>query len=184
MRRLIVAMLLFAAQVAAGQATDSEALALLLRDTARESAMHAAGTPVRLDVLPSSAPLLVTQVFAEELLARGGDVRSGDTDAERTLSVEIRDMHSSTAPSTKTSYFRKTQATVAVMLSDSREHRITWSREFELARTDTLDGTPPYERRDWLDDDTSWWDDVLAPALITVTAGIIVLLLFTVRGSS
>lgn len=164
--------------------TDAEALSLLLRDAAREAAMRVTHASVLLDIRPLEAPPVVMQVFAEEQLARGRSVRTGGEGAEEVLTVEVRDMYSVTAPGENSAYFRETHATLGLMLRSSGDARITWSQERALVRTDTLQGEAPYEQRSWLATETSWWDALLAPALVTLTAGVIVLLLFTVRGSS
>ncbi len=170
--------------LAAQQVTDAEALSRLLREAAREAAMRVTHSSVLLDVRPIEAPPVVTQVFAEEQLARGHTVRTDGARADEVLTVEVRDMHSVTAPAENSSYFRETHVTLGLMLRSSSDARITWSEERALSRTDTLKGTAPYDERSWLASATSWWDAVLAPALVTLTAGVIVLLLFTVRGSS
>ncbi len=182
---VVIAVLCLGSVSAAAQGvTDAEALALLLRDAAREAAMRGTHDSVLLDVLPPEAPPVVTQVFAEEQLARGRRVLTAGESAEDVLTVEVRDMHSSTAPGENSSYFRFTHATLGILLRDRSSTRITWSQELALTRTDTLDGEAPYDTRSWLAEGTSWWDAALAPVLITLTAGVIVLLLFTVRGSS
>jgi hypothetical protein len=168
----------------AQQVTDAEAMALLLREPAKEAAMRVTGDAVELRVLPEDAPVAVTQIFAEEQLRRGRTVRSAGGEAPEHLTVEIWDMYSSTAPGENSTYFRSTHVTLGVLLTDDRDARISWSQEFVLSRTDTLTGTPSYEEKSWLEEETSWWDALVAPALVTVTAGVIVLLLFTVRGSS
>ena len=174
----------FALPLMAQQVTDAEAIALLLREPAKEAAMRVTGDAVVLKVLPEDAPVAVTQIFAEEQLGRGRTVRSADGQAAEHLTIEVRDMYSSTAPGTNSSYFRSTHVTLGVLLTDDRDARISWSQELVLSRIDTLTGTPSYQERSWLEEETSWWDALVAPALVTLTAGVIVLLLFTVRGSS
>ncbi|MCB2204981.1 hypothetical protein KQI65_09550 [bacterium] len=184
MRFLLISLCILVFPAAAQQVTDTEALALMLRDAARESAMRTGGSSVQLQFVPETLPPVVQQVFAEEQLARGKRVLTAQADADAMLTVEVRDMYSSTAPGPNSSYFRQMHATLGMQLRDLRASEITWSKELALSRRDTLDGAPSYETRDWLEQDTSWWDALLAPALITLTAGVIVLLLFTVRGSS
>jgi hypothetical protein len=187
MKRLlpgIAAVIVLLQPLSAQQVTDAEALSLLLREAAREAAMRVTHSSVLLDVRPIEAPPVVTQVFAEEQLARGRSVRTDGARADEVLTVDVRDMHSVTAPGENSSYFRETHATLGLMLRSGSDASITWSEERTLSRTDTLDGVAPYEQRSWLASGTSWWDAVLAPALVTLTAGVIVLLLFTVRGSS
>ena len=178
------ALLLFAAGALQGQSTDAEAMAELLRTAAKESVPHCRGRQVGL-LLPSEGlSPMVEQVFAEELFAAGRSVLTVEEGSESVLRLDVRDMHSSTAQSTNSSYFRKMELTLGVLVEETAGGRLLWSREFTLSRTDTLDGTAPYAERSWLDESPSWWESFYQPALLTLTAGVIALLLFTVRGSS
>lgn len=183
-RRFIAACMLMLPAAAGAQApTDAEAVALLLRPVAEEAAARVQQPGVLLRVLPDGAPVTVTQVFAEELQERGRRVYFTEAGAEAVLTVDVRDMHSSTASSGNSSYFRTMDVTLGVLLQDTGEGQITWSREFQRSRTDTLDGEAPYAQRNLLGEQPSFWDGLFEPLLVTASAVVIAILLFTVRGS-
>ena len=167
----------------AQQVTDAEALTDMLRPAAAEAAARAQAGTVRLTVLPAHAPVLVTQIFSEELQKRDRRVFFREEQAASSLTVDIREMYSSAVSSGKSSYFRKMNVTLGILLKDHEAGQVSWSREFQLARTDTLDGDAPYTQRSWLEDDTSFWDGLFEPLLVTASAVVIAILLFTVRGS-
>lgn len=167
--------------------SEAEAIALLLRPVAEESAVAAASScgagPLLLRVLPADAAPVLTQVFAEELLTRGIAVRTAGEGVECTLTVEARALRSSTVSSGNSSYLRKIETVLGLHL-ERRDGSVPFSREARLEREDTLAGDPPYDRRSHLREEPSWWRSWIEPALVTVTAVVVVVLLFTVRGSS
>lgn len=73
--------------------------------------------------------------------------------------------------------------TLGILLRDHDAGQLSWSREFQLARSDTLDGDAPYAQHSWLEDNGSFRDGLLEPLLVTAGAVVIAILLFTVRGS-
>ncbi len=176
-------LLVFPVFLNAQQVTDTEALASLLRPVAAESAARISGETVYLTVLPEHAPVLVTQIFSEELQKRDRQVFFRETETASALTVDVREMDSYAVSSGKSSYFRNINATLGILLRDREAGQVSWSREFQLARTDTLDGDAPYVRRSWLEEDSSFWDDLFEPLLVTASAVVIAILLFTVRGS-
>jgi hypothetical protein len=140
---------------------------------------------------------VLRQVFSEELIKRGIAVRTSVDGAQAgdpahgtigqgtrcRLTVEVRGMCSSAVSSGNSSYFRKIEATLGLLLEE-HDGTVAYSRERLLERSDTLAGDAPYSARSYLEDGTSWWDGLLEPALVTATAVVIAILLFTVRGSS
>ena len=183
--RLGAALLLLSGTIEVqAQSTDAEAMSALLREAAKESVQHCRGRRVALILTPEKIPPMDEQVFAEELQEAGHTVLTTESGSENILRLDVRDMNSSTAQSTKSSYFRKMELSLGILIEDVRAQQLIWSREYTLSRTDTLDGTPSYAERSWLEDAPSWWDSFYQPALVTLTAGVIALLLFTVRGSS
>ncbi|MBN1447495.1 MAG: hypothetical protein JXA28_06160 [Bacteroidetes bacterium] len=182
-RLMLIYLLGFPIGLAAQAPADAEAMSMLLRDAAAEAASRVTQESVLLRVLPDDGPVLVTQVFAEELQERSHRVVIGDAEAGSILTVEIREMYSSTASSGKSSYFRMMHATLGILLEDRTRNAVTWSREMQLSRTDTLDGVAPYTQRFWLAERPSFWSRLLEPLLVTVSVFVIALLLFTVRGS-
>lgn len=174
------------ARAAADAPTDQEALALLLREAAQDAAAAAAACgsgPVLLRITPEHAPPLLRQIFAEELMLRGIGVRTAAGGERCRLTVEARGMRSSAVSMGNSSYLRKIMATLGILLEEG-EGNVVYSRERLLARSDTLQGEAPYSDHSYLDEDTSWWDALLEPALATATAVVIAVLLYTVRGSS
>ena len=170
--------------------TEAQALTLLLREAAAEAAAEAVAAaagcgagPVLLRVFPEHAPLALRQVFAEELMARGVAVRTAGETSACVMNVEARGMISSTVSSGNSSYFRKIEATIGILLEEGNG-TVVYSRERQLARVDTLAGESPGGTRSLLDETPSWWESWLEPALVTATAAVIAVLLFTVRGSS
>jgi hypothetical protein len=166
--------------------TEQEALALLLREAARDVAAAAAACgsgPVLLLVMPENAPPVLRQVLAEELMQRGIGVRTTAGDERCRLTVEARGMRSSAVSMGNSSYLRKIVATLGFFLEQG-DGNVVYSQERLLERSDTLRGEAPYSDYSYLDEDSSWWDALLEPALATATAIVIAVLLFTVRGSS
>lgn len=173
--------------VGAGAPTDAEAISMLLRSAAEDAAIAASSScgsgPLFLRVLPEDAPPALTQVFAEELMQRGIAVRTAGEAESCRLTVEARALRSSTVSSGNSSYLRKIESTLGLTL-EQRDGTVAYARERQLVRSDTLSGTPPYAERSYLHEERSWWESLIEPALVTVTAVVIVVLLFTVRGSS
>lgn len=167
--------------------TEAEAIALLLRSVAEESAVAVASScgaePLLLRVLPEDVAPVVTQVFAEEMIKRGIAVRTTGEGSEHTLTVDVRALRSSTVSSGNSAYLRKIQTVLGLHL-ELRDGSVPFSREVRREREDTLAGDPPYDRRNHLREKSSWWQSWIEPALVTVTAVVVVVLLFTVRGSS
>ena len=175
-----------AAQVFSDAPTEQEALALLLREAAQDAAAAAVACgsgPVLLRISPEHAPPVLRQVLAEELMQRGIGVRTTEGGERCRLMVEVRGMRSSAVSMGNSSYLRKIVATLGIFLEEG-EGNVVYSRERLLTRSDTLPGVVPYSDHSYLDEDSSWWDALLEPALVTATAIVIAVLLFTVRGSS
>ncbi|MBR9975866.1 MAG: hypothetical protein KFF77_09825 [Bacteroidetes bacterium] len=167
--------------------TEAEAIALLIRSVAEESAIAVASScgaePLLLRVLPEDVAPVVTQVFAEEMIKRGIAVRTTGEGAEHTLTVEVRALRSSTVSSGNSAYLRKIETVLGLHL-ERRDGSVPFSHEVRREREDALAGDPPYDRRNHLREKSSWWQSWIEPALVTVTAVVVVVLLFTVRGSS
>ena len=166
---------------------EAEAVALLLRGMAEETAAEAASAcgagPLLLRVLPDDALPTARQVFAEELMERGVSVRTAGGQSACVLTVEIRALRSSTVSSGNSSYLRKIESVVGLLL-EQPDGAVVLSRERRRERSDTLAGDAPYDERSYLPGEVSWWQSWIEPALVTVTAAVVVVLLFTVRGSS
>ncbi|MBE0643143.1 MAG: hypothetical protein IH600_03600 [Bacteroidetes bacterium] len=190
MRKMVysaVALLICAAPAALraqGDAlSDQEALVLVLQALARETAAACPAGPVLLRITPDGASVVLRQVFAEALMDRGLAVQTTGDGEQCRMEVDARGMYSSTVSAGNSSYLRKTVATLGILIEE-RSGKTAYARERTLERSDTLQGEAPFEFHSYLDDATSWWDGLLEPLLVTVTAVVIVVLLFTVRGSS
>lgn len=162
---------------------EQEAVLLLLRELAQESAAACSAGPVLLSITPAGAPPVLQQVFAEALMDRSIAVQTSGGGEQCRLSVDARGMHSSTVSTGNSSYLRKTVVTLGLMVEE-RSGKVLYSRERSVTRSDTLQGEAPFTYHSHLDESTSWWDGLLEPVLVTLTAVVIVVLLFTVRGSS
>ncbi|MFA6233521.1 MAG: hypothetical protein WC824_04940 [Bacteroidota bacterium] len=162
---------------------EQTALLLLLREAAQEAAAACPAGPVLLDISPTRTPPILRQVFAEALMDRGLAVQTSGDGEQCRLSVDARGMYSSTVSTGNSSYLRKTIVTLGLLVEE-RSGKVAFARERTLARSDTLQGEAPFAYHSYLDDSTSWWDGLLEPLLVTVTAVVIMVLLFTVRGSS
>ncbi len=163
--------------------TEQAALAQLLREAAREAAAACPSGPVLLRILPEHAPPVLRQVFAEALMDRGLMVQTAGDGEQCRLTVEARGMYASAVSAANSSYLRKIVVTLG-LLAEETGGRVTFARERTLERSDTLPGEAPFDHHSYLDDDTSWWDSLAEPLLVSVTAAVIAVLLFTVRGSS
>jgi hypothetical protein len=191
MRRMMLCRTLFLAALCmlpiAGRAqtlSEERALAELLREAARESALRVHGASVTLGMTPESLPVLVTQVFVEELQRRGIAVRTGSASQSDHMHVDMREMNFSTVSSENSSYLRTLTAVFGVLVHSKSEDVHRWSKEFTLQRIDTLARRPARSGHDWLEASSDPWTTVLEPALIVLAGAVILVLLFTVRGSS
>jgi hypothetical protein len=176
--------MLFPFSVPAQHISADAAAALLLRDAARESATQGSSSSVTLRITPEDAPVLVTQVFAEELRNRGLSVLTAPATGADLLHVDVREMRFSTAPGPNSSYLRSLSTVLAVLISSESEQTHRWSKEFTLTRNDTLSHHPSEMERDFLRSGPGFWSSVLEPAMVIVAGAVILILLFTVRGSS
>jgi len=176
--------LLWALPSQAQEISADAAMSALLREAAREAASHIEASAVVLEILPDHAPVLVTQIFAEELQQRGLAVRTTSADGADLLRLDIREMRFSTVPGLKSSYLRTTTAVVGALVSNTTDGVHRWSKEFTLSRSDTLRLEPARSDRDWLEDGPGFWSSVFEPTLVVLTGVVILVLLFTVRGSS
>jgi hypothetical protein len=184
-RTLFAAVVLLLPLTVLAQDTAADvSVAAMLRDAARESAAQASSPSVTLRVTPDHAPVLVTQIFAEELRNRGLSVLTAPAAGADLLHVDVREMRFSTAPGPNSSYLRSLSTVLAVLISSESEQTHRWSKEFTLTRSDTLSRRPSETERDYLGSGPGFWSSVLEPAMIIVAGAVILILLFTVRGSS
>lgn len=165
------------------QQRDEMRMTDLLRPAAAEVAAQVAAQTAVLRIDPADAPALLTQVFAEELHKRGLQVRTAPAPEADEVEISVGEMYSSTAPGPNSSYLRNSALVFTAMVRGS-ESTIRWSREYRLQASDSTEFAPEPSTRDWLRDGGSWIDTVLEPAVVVVAAAIILVLLFTVRGSS
>ncbi len=163
--------------------SDLGAISELVRRAAAETAIHAAGSRVYLDIQPYDTHPVIPQIFAEELHALGLAVQTAPVEGAGRVTVDMREMLAYTVLLDNSSYLRKVRLRLGAVIVAPGGETVTWSREFELATVDTLAGEPVYEHRDFLQDEKTWLEDILTPLAITATAVVILILLFTVRGS-
>ncbi|MDH7515193.1 MAG: hypothetical protein QHI48_04885 [Bacteroidota bacterium] len=174
---------------AAGQGTpgasDETALADLLRRAARESALRTEGIPVHLRITPETVHPMVWQVFSEELTQRGATVYTGRQGAARMrLTVDVRELRISAVPHRDSSYLRTSVAVLGVFGTDETDGAVRWSKEYRYAETDTVAGVLVCREKDFRTTDApDLWDAVFGPIIAVAAAVVIVVLLFTVRGS-
>ena len=164
--------------------SDETALAGLIREAARETAAKAAPGETELRVLPEEIHPMPRQIFAEELAARNIAARGQSPNTAARITVDVREMNSSTDPLGKSSYLRTVSLSLGVMIEDRVTGAVAWSKSFDLQHADTLSGSPEYEYRDFRNTEPDTWvDSVLLPVLTAGAALVVVVLLFTVRGS-
>jgi len=166
-----------------GPVSEQQAIVQVLREIAAETASACPSGPVLLQITPGEAPVVLRQVFSEALMDRGLPVQTTGDGEQCRVHVDAREMYSSAVSAGNSSYLRKTVATLGILVEE-RSGKLAYSRERTAERSDTLQGEAPFAYHSYLDDETSWWDGLLEPVLVTVTAAVIVVLLFTVRGSS
>lgn len=163
--------------------SDESAVAVLVRQAARESAEKLTGA-VELRFIPEDTHPVVRQIFAEEFSARGFGVTLGTGVGAYRATVDVRELEASAVSSNNSFYFRTIRARLGVLLENTAQPGAVYAKEFLLSRRDTLDGTAPYARKDFrAEAPPSWLESILEPVVITATAAVIVILLFTVRGS-
>jgi hypothetical protein len=162
--------------------TEESVCAVLLRDAARETAAHVDAASVQMLTFPADTHPMVVQIFSEELSRRNISVSA---EARSGLSLDLREMNFSTVRLDNSSYLRNASVSLGVVIGDRGAGSIRWSKEFRFAQRDTLDGVPAYQTKDLRESDRhSWLEAFAIPAITTAAAIIIVILLFTVRGSS
>jgi len=166
-------------------AQDEERVVVrLLREAAVETASFVREGSVRLTVVPDDAHPIVAQVFSEELMNRQHGIVTGSAKADNVLTIDVRGINSSTALLDNSSYLRTVSVQAGVVVEWTKADTILWSREYTFQRTDTLQGIPPYERKEFTAaEKDSVLDSVLAPVAAGAAAIVIVVLLFTIRGS-
>jgi hypothetical protein len=164
--------------------TDERVLADLLREAARASAVQVHAGATALLFVPEEGHPMPLQIFAEEFSARNIGLVGRTAQARSRTTVDVRAMNSSTVPLANSSYLRTVRLSLGVVIEDVQTGSVAWSKSFDLQRTDTLAGAPAYELRDFREgEDDSWVDSVLLPVLTAAAALVVVVLLFTVRGS-
>lgn len=187
MRRLALTFVLFAGltgTLSAQERTEEQRLAEMLREAATECTNRLPNGSVRLTIAPENTRPMVAQIFSEELSGANRSVRMGAEPADLHLALDVRAMNSYTVSHGNSSYLRTVSLDLGVLAGAAREDSVLFSKEYTLTRTDTLSGEPVYEERDLRPaDDSSWTDAILTPVIATAAAVIIVVLLFTVRGS-
>lgn len=156
----------------------------LLREAAHETSLFLKDGSVNLKVHPESTHPMVRQIFTEAFMNKGLGVLSGGEYSDYSVTLDVRGMNSSTALHQKSSYFRTVSILVGVLAHDNRKDSVLWSKEYKLSKKDTFEGEPQYEYKDLsIVQEDSWLDSVLTPVVATAAAIIIIVLLFTVRGS-
>ena len=180
----ILAGLLWGVPLFAQELSEDATMAAVLREAAQEVAARVSTPEVMLEIVPDHAPVLVTQVFAEELQRRGRIVRTEPAAGADRLWLDIREMRFSTVPGRNSSYLRTTTAVLGVLVSNEAEGMHSISKEYSLSRCDTLKLEPARSERDWLGEGPGFWSSVVEPSLVILTGVVILVLLFTVRGSS
>lgn len=163
--------------------SDDAQLVDLLRRAARETARQVHASPV-LKLIPKDAPVMITQVFSEELAERGHRMFLDEGKSQTKLILHARALNSSTAALPNSSYLRTSSMDIGVHIEDQAGGAVLWSKTFTQSLTDTIPGNPPYSFRDYLAPaSSSFWEDWIVPIVSGVAAIIIVVLLFTVRES-
>ena len=164
--------------------SDEVTLGNLLRSAARETASKLAARPVLLRITPADAHPLVRQIFAEEAMSAGSAVFMEEGQTNANLTVDVRGMRMSAVSLNNSSYLRNLSVTIGVFADDRRSGAVLWSKEYRFSRADTVRGIVLPESRELRDDASPGWiESLLTPILMTATTIVIVILLFSVRGS-
>jgi len=164
--------------------SDEAALASLVRRAASESAALVDAPEVCVSLHPAGVHPMVLQIFTEELGRRGAVVGTHETSSCKRISIDVRELKISTSSLTDSSYFRSSVASIGVLGIDNPAGTVILSREFQLSRNDTINGAPRTVDTDFRHSgQPGFLDAVLAPLVAVAAAVVIVVLLFTVRGS-
>jgi hypothetical protein len=164
--------------------TDEGTFASMLGQPAEECAQKIASGEISLAIKPETTPVTILQVFSEKLLQRGIHVSTGPSTAPITMNIDVREMNSSTVLRDNSSYLRHASIRMGVLVRNTQTGAVLWSKEYSLSQSDTLQGIPSYRETNHLVPETeSWWETYATPVLASVAALVIVVLLFTVRGS-
>ncbi len=161
--------------------SDRVRVAALLREAASATAPKIVSGRVVIATRPVDAPPSVLQVFTEEF-QRSGIAVYAENDSADKVTIDIREMNSSTVSLANSSYLRRISVQLGVLVQSRTGREPYWSKSFPLSVVDTLSTEP--DDIDYLEDESgSIWDSVLIPAAVSAATVVIAVLLFTVRGS-
>jgi hypothetical protein len=168
----------------AQQTTDEGVFPAMMQQPAQECAEKVPPGDLFLNINPVQAPICILQVFSEKLGQRGVHVSTGGGSIPLEMDIDVREMNSSTALCGISSYLRHSSMRMGVIVRNKQSGVVLWSKEYPLTLTDTLSGVPEYrERNHLIPEKESWWESLATPVLLSAAALVIVVLLFTIRGS-
>ncbi len=181
---LIAAAMLCAHTLAAQQADPPGGRNGFIREVAAEAARHIPEPRVALIVAGEEKAPFVAQIFSEVLLAAGKQVLTrGDAGASR-LRIETAESEKYTASQSDSLYLRNWSVRLGLTVESGDGARVLWAREFERSFADTVrKAERNTERAQGGGRDEGWFSALLEPLLVAATTAVIVILLFTVRGS-
>jgi hypothetical protein len=157
---------------------------MFIRSMALDAARRLNGSRVALSVAGERPVPFVAQIFSEALLGAGKAVLTREEPGADRLRVEAAESGKYTVLQRDSLYLHTIELRIGATAESGETGRVLWSRAEERIFTDTLRSAdlarelPPEGGRG-----AGFFSSVLEPLLVAATAAVIVILLFTVRGS-
>jgi len=178
-------MILILASAAGGQSKSDESLVVeVLRGVATEAAAHLDAGSVELRFNPEDVHLTVRQVFAAVLSERNIRIYTEPRPAADLFFVDVRRLTVAKAPAGENMTRRELRWDIGISIESRVKKMILWSRSFTGSTVDSLNGVVETGIQDFrTEENEPFWLALLEPLLVATAAVIVVVLLFTVRGS-
>lgn len=177
---VILALIAATAATAQTDEPDSALLNALYRDAADSTIARLSSQSILLVISPSHGAQRLHDVFRDRCAALGRAVVTDARMASECVTLRLSDCERITASSGDSSYLARASMSLVVTVETLPDRHTTWSHTFRLSRTDTI-GTAHGERDAASAD---FIDDIVAPVVASIAALAIVIVFFTVRGSS
>lgn len=181
---LIPAALFCAGSLAAQPSDLPRERNMFIREVAAEAARRTTDARIFLTVAGEREAPFVAQIFSEVLLAAGKRVLTREEAGAGRLRVEVMESDKYTASQRDSLYLRTKYMRLGLTAESGDSARVLWAREFERSFADTVRrGEMNAERATGGGREEGFFSALLEPLLVAATATVIVILLFTVRGS-
>lgn len=159
-------------------------LTRFIRNAATETVPHCTAGKIWLEVSPPESNPMIMQLFSETLLHAGKEVTKSSLTDNQKVAVDVRALHRLFNKLNDSGYQRTEAMNIGVTVENNADKSVIWSHDFDESASDTLDAAEYMQLKN--QDDSlphSFFESYLEPILITTAAIVVLVLLFTVRGS-